>query len=300
MTTRKAQRKAASGVSEVAKEDAAKGVAKGAVTPTAAERARESAASPAKVRAIAVSEPFGAKAPFAAKAKSPAETAKVRKRKATAKPLARERVAAILDALQRSYPDAVCALTHRGAWELTVATILSAQSTDAGVNLATPELFRLFPTPEALAVANPAAVEELVHRTGFFRAKTRSIMGAARVLTERFGGVVPQTMEEMLELPGVARKTANVVLGSWYGIASGVVVDTHVLRLSRRLELTRNDDPGKVELDLQKVIPRDRWIAFSHELIHHGRRVCMARKPRCEECALETVCNSGDKTWSSR
>lgn len=257
------------------------------------KRARNSAASPAKARAIAASEPVASKATKSAK------TAKDRKRRGTAKPLAPERVAAILDALRRCYPDAVCALVHSSAWELTVATILSAQSTDAGVNLATPELFRLFPTPDSLAAANPAAVEELVHRTGFFRAKTRSIMGAARVLMERFDGVVPETMEEMLELPGVARKTANVVLGSWYGIASGVVVDTHVLRLSRRLELTRNDDPVKVELDLQKVIPRDRWIAFSHELIHHGRRVCVARKPRCEECALETLCNSGDKTWSS-
>ena len=243
------------------------------------------AASPAKARAIAASEPV------APKTKA--------KRSKTAKPLAPERVAAILDALRKAYPDAVCALHHRNAWELTVATILSAQSTDAGVNLATPELFRLFPTPAALARANPQAIEELVHRTGFYRAKTKSIMGAARVVTERFGGEVPRTMDEMLELPGVARKTANVVLGSWYGIPSGVVVDTHVLRLSRRLELTKNEEPVKVELDLQKVIPQDRWIDFSHELIHHGRRVCVARKPRCAECALETVCNSGDKTWSS-
>ena len=244
------------------------------------------AASPANARAIAASEPVASKA-------------KAAKRSKTAKPLAPERVAAILDALRMAYPDAVCALNHRNAWELTVATILSAQSTDAGVNLATPELFRQFPTPAALAAANPVAIEELVHRTGFYRAKTKSIMGAAKVVTERFGGEVPRTMDEMLELPGVARKTANVVLGSWYGIPSGVVVDTHVLRLSRRLELTKNQDPVKVELDLQKVIPQDRWIDFSHELIHHGRRVCVARKPRCEGCALETVCNSGDKTWSS-
>ncbi len=180
-----------------------------------------------------------------------------------------------------------------------MATILSAQSTDAGVNLATPELFRQFPTPATLAAANPAVIEELVHRTGFYRAKTKSIMGAARVVTERFGGEIPRTMDEMLELPGVARKTANVVLGSWYGIPSGVVVDTHVLRLTRRLELTKQDEPVKVEQDLQKIIPQDRWIDFSHELIHHGRRVCVARKPRCGECALETECNSGDKTWSS-
>ncbi len=244
------------------------------------------AASPAKARAIAASEPVAVKA-------------KAAKRGRTAKPLAPERVAAILDALRKAYPDALCALHHRNAWELTVATILSAQSTDAGVNLATPELFRQFPTPQTLAAANPAAIEELIHRTGFYRAKTKSIMGAARVVTERFGGEVPQTMDEMLELPGVARKTANVVLGSWYGIPSGVVVDTHVLRLSRRLELTKNDDPVKVEKDLQKAIPQDRWIDFSHELIHHGRRVCVARKPRCAECALETVCNSADKTFSS-
>ncbi len=253
------------------------------------KRARTTAASPVRARAIAAAEPVAPKA----------ASKRPRKRSGTAKPLAPERIAAILQALRMAYPDAVCALNHRSAWELTVATILSAQSTDAGVNLATPELFRLFPTPQALAAANPAAIEELIHRTGFYRAKTRSIMGAARVVTERFGGEVPQTMEEMLELPGVARKTANVVLGSWYGIASGVVVDTHVLRLSKRLELTKNDDPVKVEKDLQRVIPKDRWIDFSHELIHHGRRVCVARKPRCEQCALETECNSGDKTWSS-
>lgn len=257
-------------------------------TRKVAEKKRIKAASPAKSRAIAASEPV------ARKAKN-----KAGKRSRTAKPLAPERVAAILDALQKAYPDAVCALIHSNAWELTVATILSAQSTDAGVNLATPELFRQFPTPATLAAANPLVIEELVHRTGFYRAKTKSIMGAAKVVTERFGGQIPQTMEEMLELPGVARKTANVVLGSWYGIPSGVVVDTHVLRLSRRLELTGQEEPVKVELDLQKVIPKDRWISFSHELIHHGRRVCVARRPRCEECALETVCNSGDKTWSS-
>ncbi len=255
----------------------------------ATAKAPKRAASPAKAREIAASEPVAPKA----------KTAKRTKRSRTAKPLAPERVAAILDALRKAYPDAVCALHHRSAWELTVATILSAQSTDAGVNLATPELFRLFPTPQALAAANPSAIEELIHRTGFYRAKMKSIMGAARVVVERFGGEVPRTMDEMLVLPGVARKTANVVLGSWYGIASGVVVDTHVLRLSRRLELTKHEEPVKVELDLQKILPRERWIDFSHELIHHGRRVCVARKPRCAECALETVCNSGDKTFST-
>ena len=272
-----------------AKKVAAKKVAAKRVAAKAARRGPSSAASSAKARAIAAAEPVAPKA-------TPARS---RKRSGTAKPLAAERVAAILDALRKAYPDAVCALLHSSAWELTVATILSAQSTDAGVNLATPELFRMFPTPATLAAADPAVIEELVHRTGFYRAKTKSIMGAAKTVVARFNGEVPQTMEEMLELPGVARKTANVVLGSWYRIPSGVVVDTHVLRLTRRLELTKNDDPVKVEIDLQRVIPQDRWIDFSHESIHHGRRVCVARKPRCEQCALETECNSGDKTWST-
>jgi endonuclease-3 len=237
----------------------------------------------AKTRAIA------AKGPVAPK---------VRRGK-TAKPLAPERVRAILDALEKAYPDAVCALHHSNAFELTIATILSAQTTDVGVNKVTPELFRLFPTPRRLAAAPLPAIEEIIRATGFFRNKAKNIQGAARVLVERFGGEVPKTMEEMLELPGVARKTANVVLGSWYGIASGVVVDTHVLRISRRLELTTNIDPVKVEQDLERVIPRDHWIQFSHEVIFHGRRVCVARQPRCEECSLERLCNSADKTWSS-
>ncbi len=253
-------------------------------------KTRKTAASPAEARAIAASEPVAPKKDAAKK---------FPKRNRTAKPLAPERIAAILDALKQAYPDAVCALNHTDAWQLTIATILSAQSTDAGVNLATPELFRQYPTPQTLAEANPAVIEELVRRTGFYRNKTKSIIGASKVITERFNGEVPQTMNEMIELPGVARKTANVVLGSWYGIPSGVVVDTHVLRLSRRLELTKSDDPVKVEQDLQKIIPQDRWIDFSHELIHHGRRICVARKPRCEQCALETECNSADKTWSS-
>jgi len=217
----------------------------------------------------------------------------------TAKPLAPERVKAILDALRKTYPNVVCALTHKNAFELTIATILSAQSTDVGVNKVTPELFKMYPTPKKLAEAPTLEVERIIRTTGFYRAKAKNIQGAARVLVEKFGGEVPKTIEEMIELPGVARKTANVVLGSWYGIPSGVVVDTHVLRLSRRLELTKETDPVKVEMDLQKVIPRDRWIQFSHELIHHGRQVCVARKPRCVDCSLEKLCNSVDKTWSS-
>jgi endonuclease-3 len=239
--------------------------------------------SPAKARAIAAREPTAPKV----------------KRGKTAKPLAPERIQAILDALRKTYPNVVCALTHRNAFELTIATILSAQTTDVGVNKATPALFQAFPTPKALAAASLPEIESLIRTTGFYRVKAKNIQGAARVLVERFGGKVPQTVEEMIDLPGVARKTANVVLGSWFGIASGVVVDTHVLRLSRRLELTKQTAPVKVEQDLQKVLPQDRWIQFSHELIHHGRQVCLARKPRCADCSLEKLCNSADKTWSS-
>ncbi len=217
----------------------------------------------------------------------------------TKRPLAPERVRAILDTLAKTYPDVVCALLHRNAFELTIATILSAQTTDVGVNKATPELFRMFPTPKALAEAPTDEVERLIKTTGFFRTKAKNIQGAARVLVERFGGEVPRTIDEMIQLPGVARKTANVVLGSWYGIASGIVVDTHVLRISKRLELTANDEPVKVEQDLSKIIPQERWIAFSHEVIHHGRQVCVARMPRCADCTLERLCNSADKTWSS-
>jgi len=236
-----------------------------------------------KARAIAKSEPVAAKK-------------KVGK---TVNPLAPERVAAILDALRKTYPGVVCALNHKNAWELTVATILSAQCTDVRVNLVTPALFKAFPTPKAMAAGSLPELEELIRTTGFFRNKAKSIQGAARVVTEEFWGKVPQTMEEILTLPGVARKTGNVVLGSWYGIAVGVVVDTHVMRLSKRLELTKESAPEKVERDLMKIIPQDRWIAFSHELIHHGRQICVARKPRCVDCTLERLCNSGDKTWGS-
>jgi len=214
-------------------------------------------------------------------------------------PLTPERVAAILNILAKTYPGVVCALNHRNAWELTVATILSAQCTDVRVNLVTPALFKAFPTPKAMAAASLPEIEELIRTTGFFRNKAKSIQGAARIVTEEFGGKIPKTMEEILRLPGVARKTANVVLGSWYGIAFGVVVDTHVMRLTRRLELTKETKPEKIERDLMKIIPEDQWINFSHELIHHGRQVCIARKPRCIDCTLEKLCNSDDKTWTS-
>jgi endonuclease-3 len=231
-------------------------------------------------------------------ARSEPVSAKVRRGK-TVKPLAPERVAAILDALRKTYPNVVCALTHRNAFELVIATALSAQTTDVNVNKVTPELFKLYPTPKALAAASLPEIEEIIHSTGFYRAKAKNIQGAAKILTERFKGKVPETIEELIQLPGVARKTANVVLGSWFGIAEGVVVDTHVLRLSRRLELTKHDEPVKVEKDLMKVIPQDRWIQLSHELIHHGRQVCVARNPKCADCTLERLCNSQEKTWSS-
>ncbi len=237
----------------------------------------------AKARAIAATEPTSPK-------KRPGKTDK---------PLAPERVAAILDALHKSYPHAVCALTHRSAWELTVATILSAQCTDVRVNLVTPALFKAFPTPKALAAASLPEIEYLIRTTGFFRAKAKNIQGAARMVVQEYGGKVPQTMEELLRLPGVARKTANVVLGSWFKIAVGLVVDTHVLRISRRLELTRETTPQKVEQDLMKILPQDKWIDYSHEIIFHGRQICIARKPRCADCTLEKLCNSSDKTWSS-
>jgi endonuclease-3 len=237
----------------------------------------------AKARAIAASEPVAAK-------KKPGKTLK---------PLDPTRIRAILDVLRKTYPGVVCALNHRSAWELTVATILSAQCTDVRVNLVTPALFKAFPTPKAMAAASLPELEELIRTTGFFRNKAKSIQGAARVVTEEFGGKVPETMEEILRLPGVARKTGNVVLGSWFGIAVGVVVDTHVMRLSRRLELTKQTAPEKVEQDLMKIIPQERWIDFAHELIHHGRQVCVARKPRCVDCTLERLCHSSDKTWSS-
>ena len=246
--------------------------------------------------------PKSVKAVRSANSRSVAATqpALSKRRRETKDPTNPERVAAILEELRRAYPDVVCALHHRNAWELTVATILSAQCTDVRVNLVTPKLFKTFPTPKAMAAASLAELEELIRTTGFFRNKAKSIQGAARVVIEKFGGEVPKTMEEILSLPGVARKTGNVVLGSWYGIAVGVVVDTHVMRLSRRLELTKETAPEKVEQDLMKIIPQDRWIAFSHELIHHGRQICLARKPKCVDCTLEKICNSSDKTWSSR
>ena len=214
-------------------------------------------------------------------------------------PLAPERIAEILKCLNQLYPEATCALTHSSAWELLVATILSAQSTDTNVNRVTPELFRKYPTVEAFAALTPEQLQPDVRSTGFFRNKSKSVVGAAKKIMADFGGQVPDRMEQLLTLPGVARKTANVVLGTWFKKAEGVVVDTHVHRISRRLELTANDDPQKIEQDLMRIVPRDRWILFSHQIIWHGRRLCIARKPKCVDCPLENICHAADKTWST-
>ena len=214
-------------------------------------------------------------------------------------PIAPARVNDILKRLDERYPNVTCALHHNSAWELLVATILSAQCTDVRVNMVTPVLFEKYPTPEHFAALQPEDLEDDIRSTGFFRNKSKSLVGAARKVVSDFGGDVPRNMDELLTIPGVARKTANVVLGTWYNIADGVVVDTHVQRISRRLELTKNEDPPKIEQDLMKVVPRDRWIAFSHQIIHHGRALCIARKPKCADCPLENICHAADKTWST-
>ena len=207
-----------------------------------------------------------------------------------------QRVHAILQKLDEAYPNATCALNHDNAFQLLIATILSAQCTDERVNQVTKTLFVKYRMPKDFAYANPTELEQDIRPTGFFRNKTKSIIGASKKIVEEFGGEVPRTMDELLTLPGVARKTANVVLGTGFGIAVGVVVDTHVTRLSNRLDLSRNTDPKKIEQDLMRVIPQNKWIMFSHQLIWHGRKVCQARKPRCAECNLETICYSKDKT----
>jgi endonuclease-3 len=207
-----------------------------------------------------------------------------------------KRVAAILAKLNEAYGNATCELKHENAFQLLISTILSAQCTDVRVNQVAETLYKKYPDPQAFAYATPSELEQDIRPTGFFRNKTKSVMGASKAILEKFGGQVPRTMEEILTLPGVARKTGNVVLGTAYGIASGVVVDTHVLRLSNRLDLSRNEDPKKVEQDLMKIIPQERWIQFSHQIIWHGRRVCHARKPKCIECNMESLCYAKDKT----
>ena len=200
--------------------------------------------------------------------------------------------AEIFQRLREIYPDARCALDHRNAYELLCATILSAQCTDARVNLVTPTLFARYPTPEALARASQADVEEIIKSTGFFRNKARSLIGMAQAVVANHEGQVPRTMEELRLLPGVGRKTANVVLGNAYGINEGITVDTHVARLSQLLGLTQQADPVKIEQDLMALFPRDAWALLSHLLIFHGRQVCIARRPRCGQCVLADLCPS--------
>jgi endonuclease III len=206
------------------------------------------------------------------------------------------RVGRIIDEFDKLFPNATCALEHRDPWELLVATILSAQCTDERVNKVTPGLFAKYPTIEDLANVSQDELANEIRSTGFFNNKARSIIGAARKIRDEFGGRVPKTMEELLSVPGAARKTANVVLGTAYGIPSGVVVDTHVGRISLRLDLTKNTDPVKVEQDLMKILPEERWILFAHQTIHFGRQICSARKPRCASCPLDPICYAKDKS----
>jgi endonuclease-3 len=208
----------------------------------------------------------------------------------------RERTAEIIRILDATYPNVVCALHHRNAWELLVATILSAQCTDVRVNLVTPGLFAKYPTIQDFAAARQEVLANDIRSTGFFNNKAKSVIGAAKKILKDFGGEVPKTLEELITVPGAARKTANVVLGTAFGIASGIVVDTHVQRIANRLALTKNTDPVKIEQDLMKIIPREHWIQFSHQLIHFGRGICVARKPKCAECPLYSLCWSPDKT----
>jgi endonuclease-3 len=266
-------------------------------------RRAEGARKPAPVKptpgARATAQPvLKAKASLSA-ARTGAGKAPAKPARAAYDPLAPARIREILRRLDRGYPGATCALHHETAWELLVATILSAQCTDARVNIVTPELFRKYPSPQHFAALKPEELEPEIRSTGFFRNKSRSLVGAARKLVSDFGGEVPADMDKLLTLPGVARKTANVVLGTWFGKADGVVVDTHVQRIARRLELTQNEDPQKIEQDLMRVIPRESWISFAHQLILHGRALCLARNPKCAQCPLEDLCHAANKTWST-
>lgn len=208
----------------------------------------------------------------------------------------KERLQNIFKLLDKMYPEATCALTHRNAWELLVATILSAQCTDKRVNEVTPKLFEKYPTIHDFAAVSPAELAQDIKSTGFFNNKAKSVIGAAKKILSEFDGEVPKNIEDLLTVPGAARKTANVVLGTAFGIASGIVVDTHVLRIAQRLDLTKSTDPVNIEKDLMKIVPKERWILFSHQLIHHGRSLCIARKPRCAECSLDPLCYAKDKT----
>ena len=247
----------------------------------------------AKAKKIAARSAKGSKTASSARKAKASRTSGANVKAAGTNP---QRVSEILHKLDEAYPDVTCALEHHTPFQLLISTILSAQCTDERVNQVTKTLFVKYRTPMDFAYANPAELEQDIRPTGFFRNKTKSIIGAGKKIVEEFGGEVPRTMDELLTLPGVARKTANVVLGTAFGIAVGVVVDTHVIRLSNRLDLTRNTDPKKIEQDLMQVIPKEKWVLFSHQLIWHGRKVCQARKPRCAECNLERLCYAKDKT----
>ena len=208
----------------------------------------------------------------------------------------RARLGKIFAALDRLFPQAMCALRHEDPFQLLVATILSAQCTDERVNMVTPELFRKYPSPQDFAALKQEVLEQDIRSTGFFRNKSKSIIGAATMLVRDFGAQVPRAMDELLKLPGVARKTANVVLGTAFGIPAGVVVDTHVSRIAGRLKLSKEESPEKIEQDLMKIVPQERWISFAHQVIWFGRKVCQARKPLCAECPIEALCDSPDKT----
>jgi endonuclease-3 len=268
----------------VPRQPAKSGRHEGARAPARMVQSRGVSRQPKSGKAAAVAKPRGAKPVRAAKGYNP---------------VAPERVREILKRLDQLYPDVTCALAHRNPWELLVATILSAQSTDVNVNRVTPGIFAKYPTVQDFAALMPEQLEPDVRSTGFFRNKSKSVVGAAKKLVSDFGGQVPDEMDKLLTLPGVARKTANVVLGTWFKKAVGVVVDTHVTRIARRLELTRNLDAAKIEQDLMKVIPQEKWILFSHQIIWHGRKLCMARAPKCVDCPLENICHASDKTWST-
>lgn len=266
-------------------------------SPKATRSATAAAPKAASKTALKSAKP---QAKSALKATSPKKAvAKKAAGKSVSKAKSAERVREILQLLDEAYPVAECALEHNSPWELLVATILSAQCTDVRVNMVTPALFKRFPTPEAFASAGLEEIEEKIRSTGFFHNKAKSIKGAAVKLLSDFGGRVPETLAELTTLPGAARKTASVVLGVCFGKAEGVVVDTHVLRISRRLDLATSETAEKVERELMQILPHERWISFSHQIIHHGRQVCMARKPECKRCNLEQLCKAEDKRWSS-
>ena len=231
-----------------------------------------------------------AKRTKAAKSATPAKRTARPKRPRPRGPALRAHAALVLERLLARYPDAHCALDFTNAYELLCATILSAQCTDKRVNMVTPALFARYPDARSLAAARQEDVEELIKSTGFFRNKAKSLIGMATAVVERHGGEVPADMDALDVLPGVGRKTANVILGNAFGRNDGIVVDTHVGRLSKRLGLTRHADPVKIERDLMALVPKQEWIGLSHRLIQHGRKVCLARKPRCEQCQLEKIC----------